>query len=88
MAKVVERSHYDLGFSSIRAAYKRKKWAYMIKRVIGRSYNRIYSYRLAESLSLWKEHAAREAKKGQDGAIEDYNLLVTNFSDKMVNCKD
>lgn len=68
MAKVVERSNYDLGFSQIKSTYKRKKWAFMIKRVIGRSYNRIYSYRLAESLSLWKEHAAREAKKGWDGA--------------------
>lgn len=88
MARVVERSNYDLGFSQIKATYKRKKWAYMIKRVIGRSYNRIYSYRLAESLSLWKEHAAREARVGEDEAKQEYALLVSNFSEKMVNCKD
>ena len=63
MARVVERSYYDLGFNGIRNAYKRKRWSYIIKRVIGRSYNRIYSYRLAESLSLWKAHAAIEACK-------------------------
>jgi hypothetical protein len=79
MAKVIERSHLDLGFNKIRAAYKRKRWGFVISRVIGRSYNRIYSYRLAESLSLWKANAAREASKDQDAATQDYNGLVSQF---------
>lgn len=88
MARVVERSYLDVGFNAIRAAYKRRRWEYVIKRIIGRSYNRIYSYRLAESLSLWKEHAAREACKGLDASTQEYNTLVTYFKNLGVNCKD
>jgi hypothetical protein len=52
--KVFERSLYDVGFVAIRHAYKGNRRDYLIEKIIGKHYKKIYRSWLAEAVGIWK----------------------------------
>lgn len=86
--KVFEKSLYDVGFVAIRHAYKSNRRDFIIEKIIGKHYKKIYRSWLAEALSTWKEQVLkRVVAKGSAGA-DEYQQTVDAISTKEVNIKD
>ena len=86
--KVFERSLYDVGFVAIRQASKSNRRDFLIEKIIGKHYKKIYRSWLAEAICIWKEQLVKDVVAKTSVVTGEYEQTAGAIATKEVNIKD
>ena len=86
--KVLERSLYDVGFVAIKHACKANRRDFVIEKIIGKHYKKIYRSWLAEAVGIWKEQLLKAAVAKNSVVSGEYEQGANAIATTEVNIKD
>lgn len=86
--KVLERSLYDVGFVAIRHASKGNRKDFLIEKIIGKHYKKIYRNWLAEALGIWKQQLLKDVVAKASVVTGEYQQTASAIATTEVNIKD